>query len=625
MKPLRLSWPYLRRYWNIALLALLAMVVQTAMDLLVPWPLKVIFDTVLGNHPLPKPLAALLGDAHLTHQGLLNLMVASMLIIALIDALFTFIGGLMTASVGQRVVYQLRVQVFDHMQRLSISFHKRSRVGDLSARLTSDIQSIQDLVSSGLNSLITNSLSVVGVLIIVALVDVRFALLMMAATPLMFLVAGTYRKRIRQASRQFRTMEGQVGAVAQEKIGAIQVVQAFANEDDEAQQFAQQTRKSLNAGLAVSRLQAELSPLVDLVGVIGLATITWLGAQEVMSGRITLGYLLLFTTYLRSILSPMRQLAKLSTQFSKADASAERIQEILDIESDVRDLPGARSAPQLRGEVIFEGVNFSYVQGTPVLHDIWATVKPGMTVALVGSTGSGKSTLIGLIPRFHDPDSGHVLIDGIDVRRFTLSSLRDQISLVLQEPVLFNATIRDNIAYGRIGASDIEVLRAAKAANVDEFVRRLPNSYGTVLGERGGTLSGGQRQRISIARAIVRDAPILLLDEPTSGLDAESEVMVMDALRRLMEGRTTFVIAHRLSTIERADLILVLKHGKIVEGGTHRELMRNGGLYARLHALQFAEAPLDGEPRGELRAEMNRQPGLLSHPSRNPNHDDFRR
>lgn len=621
MKPLRLSWPYLRRYWNIVAMAMVAMVVQTAMDLLVPWPLKVIFDTVLGTHPLPRPLALLLSGTTLTHQGLLNLMVASMLIIALIDALFTFFGGLLTASIGQRVVYQLRVEVFDHIQRLSISFHKGSRVGDLSARLTSDIQAIQDLVSSGVNSLITNSLSVVGVLVIVALVDLRFALLMMGATPLMFLVAGTYRKRIRQASRQFRSMEGQVGAVAQEKIGAIQVVQAFANEDDEAQQFARQTRKSLDAGLAVSRLQAELSPLVDLVGVIGLATITWLGAQEVISGRITLGYLLLFTTYLRSILSPVRQLAKLSSQFSKADASAERIQEILDTESDVRDLPGARPAPRLRGEVVFQDVTFSYVKGTPVLRDIWAEVEPGMTVALVGSTGSGKSTLIGLIPRFNDPDSGQVLIDGYDVRRFTLSSLRDQISLVLQEPVLFNATIRDNIAYGRIGASDVDVLRAAKAANVDEFVRRLPNSYGTVLGERGGTLSGGQRQRISIARAIVRDAPILLLDEPTSGLDAESEAMVMDALHRLMEGRTTFVIAHRLSTIERADLILVMQHGQIQEGGTHRQLMRAGGLYARLHALQFADNP----PAPDARVEPNRGPRPVAQPPRTFDRDFPRR
>ncbi len=498
-------------------------------------------------------------------------------------------------------MYQLRLQIFDHIQRLSISFHKQSRTGDLAARLTSDIQSIQDMVSSGLSSLITNTLSIVGVLVVVAVVDWRFALLMMGATPLLLYVAGSYRARIRQASRRLRKAEGQVGATAQEKIGAIQVVQAFANEDDEARQFAQQTRQSLNAGLEVSRLQSELSPLVDLVGVLALAAITWLGAREVIAGRITLGYLLLFTTYLRSILAPARQLAKLSSQFSKADASAERIQELLGIQPDVRDLPGARPASRLRGAVALEGVTFGYGKDAPVLRDIWLRVEPGMTVALVGPTGSGKSTLIGLIPRFHDPQMGHVLLDGIDARLCTLRSLRDQISLVLQEPVLFHGTIRDNIAYGRTGASDVEVLRAAKAANVHEFVGHLPNGYGTVLGERGGTLSGGQRQRIAIARAIVRHAPILLLDEPTSGLDAESEALVMDALQRLMQERTAFVIAHRLSTIEHADLIVVLEQGRIRETGTHRELLRAGGLYARLHALQFAVPQGSGAPSAPTR------------------------
>jgi ATP-binding cassette, subfamily B, bacterial len=608
MKALKLCRRYLRPYWRLALLALVAMIVQTGMDLLVPWPLKIIFDNVLGTHHLPAVLRMLLRNpntgAGLTRLSLLNVMVAAMLIIALIDALFTFIGGLLTASIGQRTVYQLRVQIFDHIQRLSIAFHKQTRVGDLAARLTSDIQSIQDLVSSGLNNLITNTLTIVGVLVIVAVVDWRFALLMVGATPLLFFVAGSYRARIRQASRRLRKAEGQVGATAQEKISAIQVVQAFANEDDEARQFAQQTRQSLNAGLEVSRLQSELSPLVDLVGVIALAAITWLGAREVIAGRITLGYLLLFITYLRSILAPARQLAKLSSQFSKADASAERIQELLGVQPDVRDLPGARPAPRLRGAVAFEGVWFSYTTDVPVLRDIRLHVEPGMTVALVGPTGSGKSTLVGLVPRFHDPQAGRVLLDGIDVRRFTLRSLRDQISLVLQEPVLFNGTIRDNIAYGGPGMGDVEVLRAAKAANAHEFVKCLPDGYGTVVGERGGTLSGGQRQRIAIARAIVRNAPILLLDEPTSGLDAESEALVMDALQRLMQGRTTFVIAHRLSTIEHADLIVVLEQEQIRETGTHRALLRAGGLYARLHALQFADASVEalltaGSFRGE--------------------------
>lgn len=595
MKALRLCQDYLQERWGVLLLAFFAMLMQTALDLLGPWPLKIVFDNVLGQHKLQPPLADLLslvgGGHEPTRFGLLNAMIMAMLVFALLDAFFTFWGGLLTAVLGQRAVYQLRVRIFDHMQRLSIGFHKTSRTGDLSARLTSDIQAIQDMIATGLNSLITNALSVIGVVVVVALIDWRFAVLMLGATPLLLFVASSYRVRIRQASRQLRKIEGQVGATAQEKLAAIQVIQAFSHEDEEARQFAQQTRESLDAGLVVSQLQSELSPLVDLAGVLAVAILTWLGAQEVLSGRITLGYLLLFITYLRSLLSPVRQLAKLSTQFSKADASAERINEVLNVEADVRDLPNARPAPRLHGAVAFEGVTFSYDKKGTVLRDVWLRVEPGMTVALVGSTGSGKSTLMSLIPRFHDPQEGRLLLDDIDARRFTLRSLRDQIGLVLQEPVLFNGTIRDNIAYGRPGARDAHVLRAAKAANCHEFVMRLPDAYATTIGERGGTLSGGQRQRISIARAIVRDAPILLLDEPTSGLDAESEALVMEAIYRLMQGRTTFVVAHRLGTIERADLILVMRDGQIVEHGPHRQLMHLNGMYARLYALQADNAP----------------------------------
>jgi ATP-binding cassette, subfamily B, bacterial len=547
---------------------------------------------VLGTRALPRPLVALLrhvfGPRALGSAQILDLMVATMLVVAVVDALFTFVGGLLTRTIGQRVIFELRVRIFDHIQRLSISFHKNSRVGDLSARLTSDIQSIQDMVSTGLNSLITNAMTVVGVLAVVALIDVRFALLMLCAAPLVLFVGNSYRRRILQASRRVRTIEGQIGATAQEKIGAIQVVQAFANEDEESRLFAQQTRKSLNAGLAVSWLQSELSPLVDLVGVMSLAAIVWLGARKALARQLTAGDLILFITYLRSVLNPIRNLSKLSSQFSKADASVERIQEVLDIEPDVHDLPGARPAPRLRGAVAFEGVWFGYDDTAPVLRDVNLRVEPGTMVALVGATGSGKSTLLSLISRFHDPQRGQVALDGIDVRRFTLRSLRDQIGLVLQDPVLFSGTIRDNIAYGRPGVSDVEILRAAKMANVHEFVARLPDGYATSIGERGATLSGGQRQRISIARAIVRGAPVLLLDEPTSGLDAESEALVMEALQRLMASSTTFVVAHRLSTVERADLILVLDKGAIREHGTHQQLMRQGGIYAHLHDLQFA-------------------------------------
>ena len=590
MRVFALCRVYLKDHLGAVGLAVVAMLLQTTMTLLTPWPLKFVFDSVLGKHALPGWLVALLTNvAHVNltnHVWLLSVMVIGMLIMSLLGALFTFVSGLLTASVGQRIIYRLRQDVFEHLQRLSLSFHRQNKVGDLSARLTTDIQALQDLVTSGLNTFFTNALAVVGIIVIVALIDWHFAVLMVCATPLLLFVAGTYRSRIRQASRHVRRVEGQVGATAQEKLNAIQVVQGFTNEDVEARQFASQTHESLGAGLVLSRLQSEMTPMVDLVGGIAVAAIIWLGARAVIYGQLTPGYLLLFITYFRALLTPVRQIAKLTSQFSKADASTERIQQILDIQSSVRDMPGARPAPPLRGAITIDHVAFHYVPGTPILHGINGTIQPGMRVALVGTTGSGKSTLLSLIPRFYDPQEGRVLIDGVDIRQFTLQSLRNQISMVFQEPVLFTGTIRDNIAYGHPGISDTAILRAARDANAHGFIARLPHGYATIIGERGGTLSGGQRQMIAIARALVRDAPILLLDEPTTGLDVESEALVMDALLRLMHGRTTIMIAHRLNTVEQADVILVMQHGRICESGTHAELVRLGGVYARWRTMQ---------------------------------------
>lgn len=589
MKVIALCQTHLRSFWKAGVLALLAMFAQTATTLLAPWPLKIVFDSVLGTHPLPTGAARLLstltGHASRTPMGLLTTMVVAMLIIAAARTVFTFWGAMLTAAIGQQVVYQVRLQVFDHIQRLSLSFHRRSRAGDLLARLTSDIQAIQDVVSSGLSNLITNTLSVLGILIIATVIDWHFALLMLGAAPLILLMANSYQVRIRHAARRLRAAEGAVGAVAQENLNAIQVVQAFVNEDDETRGFARQTLQSLDAGLAVSRLQAKLTPLVDMLGVTVVAAITWLGAREALAGRLTPGYLLLFITYFRSLLSPVRQLSKLSSRFGKAEASAERILEILDTHIEVRDRPGAMPAPRLSGAVAFEHVTFGYWPDRPALRDIHLRVEPGMTVALVGPTGSGKSTFLSLIPRFYDPLDGAVLVDDRDVRGFTVRSLREQISMVLQEPVLFAGTIRDNIAYGCPSASPADILHVAQAVGLDEVVSQLSHGFDTIVGERGGTLSGGQRQLITIARALLRDTPIVLLDEPMSGLDVESEALVSSGLRALMHGRTAFVSSHRLSTIENADLILVLRHGQIRECGTHQELLRAQGWYAHWRDL----------------------------------------
>ena len=371
------------------------------------------------------------------------------------------------------------------------------------------------------------------------------------------------------------------------------MIQAFANEDGENRGFARQAIRSLAASTTAARLSAELSPVVDLLGIVGLVAVTWLGAQEVLQQRLTPGYLLVFITYYRSILSPVRQLTKLFSQFTRAEASAERIDEILRLEPEVCDSPGAVAAPPFHGAVTFDDVSFAYHPDTPILHGLNLKVQPGTIVALVGPTGTGKSSLLGLIPRFNDPRTGRVLIDGIDVRSYTLSSLRARISIVLQEPLLFTGSIRDNIAYGQPDLDLDTIVRASRAVGLHELIAGLPGGYDTIVGERGGTLSGGQRQLIAIARAMVRDTPIVLLDEPTTGLDAASEALVMRALYRLMEGRTAFISTHQLRTIERADLIAVLENGHIRELGTHGELFRAHGLYRRWQDLHGSVV---GEP-----------------------------
>ncbi len=596
MGVLSISWPYLRRFWFGGLIALGAMIAQTVLTLLAPWPLKLIFDNVISKQPLAQPwrtwLDLLTGGKSETRLGLLSALIIIMLILALGSAIFSYIGARQTAVIGQRVVNELRQVVYTHLQHQSLDFYRKSQVGDLAARLTSDVQAIQDLIASGVNNLVTNFLSVVGVVIIVSIIDWHFTVIMLCATPLLLFVAGSYRQRIRRSSRQMRQAEGQVSALVQEKLNAVQVVQGFTNEQLEARQFAKKTHHSLDAALVLAHLQAEMPALVDLMGAISLAAIIWLSAREVIFNQLTPGFVLLFSAYFRSTLTPVRQLAKLSGQISKADASADRLREVLLAQPTIRDAPRALSAPRLVGSVTFENVSFGYSSRTPILRDINIEVRAGMKVALVGPTGSGKSSLLGLIPRFYDPQHGQILIDGRPLREMTLASVRDQISLVLQEPVLFNDTIRDNIAYGRPGISDAEILRVSRAANIHDMITRLPQGYATVISERGATLSGGQRQLITIARAMVRDTPIVLLDEPTTGLDADSERMVLDALTRLMAGRTTFMIAHRIHTIERADLILVLSNGQIRESGKHHELMRAQGLYARWRALQAASEPL---------------------------------
>jgi ATP-binding cassette, subfamily B, bacterial len=556
-----------------------------------PWPLKVIVDSVLRGKPIDLPALSFANSWSPT--TLLYAAVAAYLAIILLEALFDYAGTYLMDSSGVRVVADIREVLFARLQRLSLRFHGQQRTGDLITRVMSDISRLQDMLIQWFSILLPNVVLLVGMIVVMFWIDWVFTLIALAVVPPLFAIAVRYKTRIKGSSRRARSLEGGLAAHAGEVLGAIRIVQGFTREDLEDERFSRQSSHATAANLQTTRLQAQFSPLVDVVAGIGTAIVLFVGTKRVLSGELSLGLLIVFLSYVGSLYRPMKQLSRLAYTTSRGIASAERVAEILERASDVRDAPGAVPAPRLAGGVRFQNVDFGYVDGRPVLHGIELEATAGETVAVIGPTGAGKSTLVSLIPRFFDPQHGRVLIDGTDVRRFRLDSLRANIAIVPQEPILFEGTIFDNIAYGRRDASADDVLRAAEDALVDDFVRRLPDGYHTVVGERGATVSGGERQRISIARALVRQAPILVLDEPTSGIDPVSERLLMQALERLVEGRTTFVIAHRMATIARADHVIVLDHGRIVERGTHQQLLqRSDGVYRSFLELQLATPQL---------------------------------
>jgi ATP-binding cassette, subfamily B, bacterial len=417
--------------------------------------------------------------------------------------------------------------------------------------------------------------------------DWQFSLIGLSVAPVLFLLVYRFTRRIKKTARDVKRKESELASVVQESISSVRVVKAFAQEDFEEGRLDRESQETVDLGLVARSVKARLSPLVDIIVAIGTCLVLWYGVRLVLANRLTSGALLIFVLYLGKMYKPMKDLSKTADTLSKAAVSFERIGEILAIESQVPDRPGARPAPPFKGRIEFAHAQFGYTPEQPVLKDVSLVVERGQRAALVGLTGTGKSTLIGLIPRLYDLGGGSISIDGQDVRHYTLASLRHQVSFVLQEPVLFRASVAQNIAYGKPGATREEIVQAARLANADEFIVRMPKAYDTVLGERGDTLSGGQRQRIAIARAIIRDSPILLLDEPSAALDPESEELIFQGLSRLMQGRTSITIAHRLATVRNADVIFVLHDGVIAERGTHDELLARNGLYAHLYHIQF--------------------------------------
>lgn len=577
----------LRPHLKILALGLLAVIGEGIADLLQPWPLKVVLDNVLksreGNGWLNQFILKTLGDNRL---AILEYAALAVLAIALLDAICTYGEKYITTNVGQWVVHDLRVTLYHHIQRLSLAYHDRKQTGDLISRVTSDIDAIQTFITSGLLGVLVSGLTLFGMVGVMMYLNWRFTLIALSIAPVLFVVVYSYTRRIKKAAREVRKKEGEMVSVMQEVLSSIRVVKAFAREEFEERRMEEESLESVEIAMHARGLKAKLSPLVGIIVAIGTSMVLWFGARMVLADTLSAGSLVVFILYLGKMYKPMQDLSKMTDAYSKAAVGYERIREVLETNHIIQDLPGARRAPRFKGKIEFKNVDFGYDPGRLVLRDVSFKVEPGQLAALVGPTGAGKSTIVGLIPRFYDPVSGAVKVDNEDVRRFTQKSLRQQMSFVLQETLLFHGTIWYNIAYGKPAAKRSEILRAAELANAHEFIEKLPDGYNTVVGERGMTLSGGQRQRIAIARAIVRDTPILILDEPSSGLDAVSERLVFEALDRLMEGKTSIVIAHRLSTIRRADIIFVVKEGMIIESGKHDELARSGGLYSEFYKIQ---------------------------------------
>ena len=561
----------LRPYRGWLTIVVLAMLFETAMSLASPWPLKLVLDSVLSDVPPPAWLGAVFPADN--RFALLNAAAIATVLIAILQGAGAYLNAFYSSNIGQWVAHDLRQTMYAHLQRLSMSYYDRQQVGPLVSTITDDINAVQDFISQSLLKILVDGLTIIGMLAVMLTLNLNFTLVAIGVTPLLILFVYRLRFVVRAATRDVRRHQGRMVTVVQEGLGAMRLVKAFAQGAFERRRLDEISLLSVQAALAARRARALVGPVVTVVVAIGAAIVLWYGTRLVFVGAMTAGALVLFMTYLGRLFRPIQDLARVSTNVAQAAVGLERVMAVLSADERLPRANPPAALPSVRGRVEFVNVTFGYDPSRPVLNDISFVVEPGQRVGLVGPSGSGKSTLVSMIPRFYDPQQGAVLVDGLDVRTVSVRALRAHIGFVLQETQLFHATIAQNIGYGKGDASADEIEAAARLANAHDFIARLPDGYQTIVGQGGMALSGGERQRVGIARAIVRNAPILILDEPSSGLDPESERLVFDALARLQHGRTTFIIAHRLSTVRSADLILVLNQGRIVERGTHTELV----------------------------------------------------
>ncbi|HMD81443.1 MAG TPA: ABC transporter ATP-binding protein [Anaerolineales bacterium] len=538
----------------------------------------------------------------------LAVITVALIVLTMLNSFCDSLAEIYLAQGGRKVGYNMRVFLYGHLQKLSLSFHSQSRTGDILTRVTSDVAAVENFIIGNLSDFVGSALALVVRMAAIFWIAWQVGVVALIIIPLMGLISNYFSNLIKTASKKLRSSEGDLASAAQEMLASIRVVQVYGQGDYEQSMFSGQSQKAMNAALEAATYQARFSWVISVFGAISTSAVIWVGTWLVFGRpfQMQVGDLSRFIVWIDEMFKPSKRLISEWNAFGKLYASLERINDLIELKPDVQDKPGAIAVESLSGQIEFRNVVFSYPsiesskkkgdgKSRPTLNGLSFTIKPGQVIALVGHTGAGKSTVAQLIPRLYDPNEGQILMDGRDIRDYTLESLRAQMSMVLQESILFTGTIVENIAYGRPDATGIEIIEAAKDANADEFISKFEDGYYTILAERGANLSGGQRQRIAIARAFVRDTPILILDEPSTGLDAESTDLVLQALRKLMKGKTTIIISHELNLIREADQIIVIKEGQVEQIGTHDELIRAGGLYANLYIMQSGQRAMDND------------------------------